>query len=307
LTGIPYFYRRFGYEPALIVSPPVSGPVSAFDLRPPTDHEQFRFRPGTTDDLPLISTFYDLSTRRSLIATVRDETLWRYELSRNPGSDYIHDVVVIESNDQTPLGVLAFLNQLHRGKLNTSLVEVRDDVDWSTVVEPIMGFLRSRAEALGAQIGEPFPWLSFDLVPDHPLLRLTASRLPHTNKAFAWDVRVSDLIALLTIITPVLERRLNSSFLAGYSGVFEMSLYRPGFTIEFNKGRIETIEYWLPESIWRADVSMPERAFLYLLFGSRSLAEIDASYPDCRIRTDLARVILEILFPRTPSVIWPIG
>jgi hypothetical protein len=43
------------------------------------------------------------------------------------------------------------------------------------------------------------------------------------------------------------------------------------------------------------------------LFGAQSLTEVEAAFPDCRIRSDLARVLIETLFPRTDSVIWPIG
>jgi hypothetical protein len=46
--------------------------------------------------------------------------------------------------------------------------------------------------------------------------------------------------------------------------------------------------------------------FLQLVFGYRSLDELDAWFPDCRIRTNEARVLLDVLFPRQPSFLWPV-
>jgi predicted N-acetyltransferase YhbS len=307
LTGIPNFYRRFGYEPALQVAAVKSGPASAFALLQDEEQEQFRFRQADENDVALICKFYEQSTRRSMLAAIRDEALWRYELSRERGSDYIHDIVVIESESGNPVGVLAHLNQIQRGTLSTTLVEIREDIGWENAAEPILRFLRARAEAIGRPSGESYPSLGFELVSDHPLLRLADSRLPTTGRPFAWYVRVPNVVAFLQAIAPVFERRLASSFLAGYSGVFEMSLFQTGYKIKFDRGRIATIEPWLPASIFRTDAAIPQNAFLYLLFGARTLTEVESAYPDCRIKTDLGRVMVETLFPRRHSVIWPIG
>jgi hypothetical protein len=86
-----------------------------------------------------------------------------------------------------------------------------------------------------------------------------------------------------------------------------MTFYRSGLRLGFVEGRLEAIEPWLPEPVWRAEAAFPGQSFLYLLFGSRSLPQLEMDFPDCRVRSDLARVLIETLFPDTPSAVWPVG
>jgi hypothetical protein len=308
LTGIPNFYRRFGYEPALIVSPPRTGFPTSIEELPEGAEEPFRFRPVTEDDLSFLVAMYERANRRSLIATVRDEALWRYELTaRDPGSDYVHDVFVIESIAGVRSGFVSHLNKLQGGDLYGNLMAVDEGVSWTDVTSPVLRFLRSRGEALAARDGQQLRSLGFDLTPAHPFLRLAASQLPRERRAFSWDVRVPDVPKFLRQIRPVLEERLAESDFAGYTGQLPITFYRSGLRIEFIKGRLEAIEPWLPDPVWQTEAAFPGHSFLYLLFGSRSLQQLESAFPDCRIRSDLTRVLIETLFPVSPSVIWPIG
>ncbi|MEA2525085.1 MAG: hypothetical protein QOF73_2312 [Thermomicrobiales bacterium] len=308
LTGIPNFYRRFGYEPALIVPPPRIGFPTSIEELPVGTEEAFRFRPLTDGDLPFVAEMYERSTRRSLVAALRDEMLWRYELTgRDPGSDYCHDLYVIETADGAPVGLIAYLKRLAEGSLFATLVELREGVPWKESAGPVLRFLRGAAEAIAARDGERLRSFGFVLTPDHPLRRLAASQLPQAGRPFAWDVRVGDLTRFLRHLAPVLEGRLAASDLAGYTGDLRMTFYRSGLCLEFAEGRLASITPWLPEPVWQAEVAFPGQAFLHLVFGSRSLEQLEVAFPDCRIRNDLSRVLFETLFPVVPSVIWPIG
>jgi GNAT superfamily N-acetyltransferase len=308
LTGIPNFYRRFGYEPALIVPPPRVGYPTSIEDVPGDGQEPFRFRPVTEADLPFVVTMYEQSARRSLVAAVRDETIWRYELTgRDPGSDYCHDLVVIETPDNARGGLVAHLNRLGHGSLIATLAELRDGAAWSNAAGAVLRYLRSTGEAFAERDGERLHTVGLDMIPDHPMLRLAASQLPRIGREFAWDVRVPDVGRFVRQVAPVLEGRLARSAMAGYSGDLRLTFYRSGLRLGFVEGRLGVVEPWLPEPVWQGEAALPGQAFLYLLFGSRSLEQIEVAFPDCRIRSDLARVLIETLFPRAPSVVWPIG
>jgi GNAT superfamily N-acetyltransferase len=308
LTGIPNFYRRFGYEPALIVPPALIGfPTSIAEL-PTGGEEPFRFRPVTVEDVPFVVEMDERSARRSLVAAVRDEAMWRYELTaRDPGSDYIHDVVVMETSDGMRAGLVAHLNKLHEGGLFSTLIEVRDGVPWSEATGAVLRYVRAAGERIAERDGERLRSVGFDLVPEHPLLRLAASRLPQIGREFAWDVRVADLCRVLPVIAPLLEGRLAASALSGFTGDLAVTFYRSGVRLTFEQGRLAVVEPWLPEVVWKAEAAFPGQTFLYLLFGARSLEQVEGMFPDCRIKSDVARVLVETLFPVAPSVIWPVG
>ena len=56
----------------------------------------------------------------------------------------------------------------------------------------------------------------------------------------------------------------------------------------------------------RAHALFPDLTFLQLLFGLRSAEDLTAWYPDCLIRNAETRALLNALFPRRPSFVWPV-
>ncbi len=118
---------------------------------------------------------------------------------------------------------------------------------------------------------------------------------------------------------PALERRIAQSPLAGHSSELRLSFYRDGVRLILDGGRVKTVERWRPPLTLvgqemglgtldpgRPHALFPDLTFLQLLFGLRSLEELVAWYPDCLVRTAEARGLLNALFPRQPSVVWPV-
>jgi hypothetical protein len=56
----------------------------------------------------------------------------------------------------------------------------------------------------------------------------------------------------------------------------------------------------------RPSALFPGQTFLQLLFGYRSLDELEGAFWDCQVRTGETRALLNILFPRQPSDVWPL-
>jgi len=59
--------------------------------------------------------------------------------------------------------------------------------------------------------------------------------------------------------------------------------------------------------IAEGDAAFLDLTFLQLLFGYRSLEELQHAYPDCLANTDDARALLPVLFPRKASHVWAGG
>lgn len=111
ITGIPYYYRQFGYEMGLALE----GARLGYELHVPKlkegEAEAYPVRPATEADLCFVAEMYELGARRSLVACVRDEALWRYELlGRDPQDIYRRQLRIIESAAGEALGVLAHPN-----------------------------------------------------------------------------------------------------------------------------------------------------------------------------------------------------
>jgi hypothetical protein len=105
----------------------------------------------------------------------------------------------------------------------------------------------------------------------------------------------------------VLEHRLAESPLVGHDGEPTISFYRSGLKLSFERGRLAHVEPWQPTPEVRAGARFPDLTFVQLLLGHRSLGELEYAFADCLTANDEARALLEILFPRRSSSVWPIS
>ena len=305
ITGIPWFYRQFGYEMGLTLG----GWRRAYEPQVPQlkkgETEPYRVRPAEEADLPLIAQVYEGASDRYLVACVRDEALWRYELSgRSEKNVNRRELRVVEMAEGEPVGFLAFAPSLWERALALTVYELKPGVSWLAVTPGVMRYLWATGVNLAAQGKKKFGAISFNLGPEHPVYRAISGRLPHARKPYAWYVRVPDLPGFLRHVAPVLERRLAESPLAGHTGELKVSFYQDGLRLALEDGRLNVVEPWQPTVEDDGAASFPGLTFLQLLFGYRTLEELEYAFADCWTKDDAARALLETLFPKQPSLVW---
>ncbi len=71
-------------------------------------------------------------------------------------------------------------------------------------------------------------------------------------------------------------------------------------------GIIATIESWKPDHPNDGDAAFPDLTFLQLLFGYRSLEELQYAFADCWVGNNTARMMVVTLFPKQNSHVWPL-
>jgi hypothetical protein len=125
-------------------------------------------------------------------------------------------------------------------------------------------------------------------------------------RGYAFYLRVADLPGFIRHVAPVLEQRLADSSAAGYSGDLQISFYRGGLVLRFDSGRLTSAEHFDPPQQLDAGASFPGLTFLHVLFGWRSRQEVESLFPDCFTRGEAPAVLLDVLFPKQPSHVWPI-
>jgi hypothetical protein len=311
ITGIPYYYRLFGYEMAMTLG---GGRVVYLPQIPALKEgaaEPYQIRPVTAADLPFIANLYDQGCQRWLVKCEWDEALWRYELfEKSPQHVNRLEWHIIQTPAGEPVGYLGHPPYVWNTMLVASAYELKSSVSWTQVTPTVMRYLRQAGEVLPPGLGDqkkPLDSIGFWLGTDHPVYEAYPDRLGSVRKPYAWYVRVPDLPAFLRQITPVLEKRLAASLLAGYTGEARITFYRGGLRLVFDQGFLTTVEPWRPAPVGHVgDAAFPELTFLLLLFGYRSLEELRYAFPDIWANEDTT-VLLEILFPKRASNIYPIS
>jgi len=311
ITGIPYYYRLFGYEMAVNLDGGRAGYPMHIPRLKDDEKESYAIRLAEPADIPFMMELYERGVKRSLLACQRYEPIWRYELEGKSAENVNRlELYIVEDLAGQPLAFFGTPPFAWGDMQAAQIYEVKPGISWLAVTPSVIRFLEKlQAEhSTGQENAKPFGAFGFWLGEDHPVYHVIPHRLPYTRKSYAWYLRVPDLPAFMRKIAPVLEQRLETSYLPGYTGEIRLTFYNGGLRLTFENGRLAVAENYRPTPVGHeGDSAFPELTFLQLLFGYRSLDELRAAFPDIWTWKDDAYVLLNTLFPRQPSHIWPVS
>lgn len=310
ITGIPYYYRLYGYEMALNLNGGRSGHRGTIPALKADETEPFCIRPAERGDLAFIRDLAATGARRGLVQVIRDEAMWQYELSgKSPLNANRFELRIVETCQGEPVAFFAHPNILWGKKILAVAYEVKPGVSWAEVTPVVARYLTRTGQALADKEGktDEFKGFGFWGGAEHPAYRVFGHCLPEVVQPYAFYLRVSDLPGFLHTITPALEQRLAGSLLSGTSRDLKITFYRDGLHLVLEKGRLVCCEPYHPMPVGHAgDAAFPGLTFLQILFGYRSFQELHYAFPDCWAAPETA-VLLDVLFPRQASDLWPVS
>lgn len=320
ITGIPYFYRQFGYEYVLDLGGHRVTNVADVPPCPAGAEEPYRLRPATLDDVPDLSRLYNQRRHTSLVWHEAPEALWRHYIVSwdDPalaGRD-LRDVgllvrlYMVEDATGRTAGFVRTASKRRGGNLTVSALELAPTVNWQTAMPALLRALTAIGHALPGvrQDNKPLTELRCRLGREHPVYAVLGDALaPHGERPYAWYLRVPDVSRFIQQIAPVLEERLANSLLTGYTGDLKFDQYRGGLRLRFEQGKLSVVEPWdVPIYGESADAGCPPLTFLQLLFGFRDLATLRTYFPDVWAN-DEAALLINTLFPALPSAVSPLA
>ena len=311
ITGIPYYYRQFGYEMAMNLSGGRTGFTAHVHKLSDGGLEDYQIRPAVEEDIPFISELYNAGCKRSLVACLRDEAIWKDELIGKGEKNVQRQMIRInETNNSERIGFLTHPPFTWGDTMVVLNYELAPGFSWGEVTPSVIRYLENIYSVYDSEHGtkKPFGAFGFVLGEEHPVYKVIPDSLPRIRKPYAWYLRVPDLPGFLRLITPELENRLAESVMAGFTGEVKITFYRDGVRVVFEKGELVTIEAWRPTPVGHTgDAAFPPHTFLQLLFGYRSLDMLKANFADCWTDRDVIHALLSALFPYKPSNVWPVS
>jgi hypothetical protein len=304
ITGIPYFYRQFGYEMTLALGGGRYGYRPHVPKLEEDESEPYTFRLARPEDIPFINRMYDRGRKRSLISCPRSEGIWQYEMSIQHES-FRADMTIIEIPEGEPVGFLWCDKKLHGSNVGAFIYELKPGTSWAAVTPSVIRHFKAKGEGFARQEKDK-SWesFSFNLGPAHPVYDAARSWLPQKRDPYAWYIRIPDLAGFLNHIRPVLNKRLAASEHAGYQGEIHLDFHRAGIKLKFDQGELTSAEDWQPSTDDSGDLGFPDLTFLHLVCGYRSFEELRTFFPDCYINTRKkpeAAAIIHVLFPKQDS------
>ena len=111
ITGIPWYYRKFGYSHALDL-----GGARQYDWNRPgnyqkiePENEPYRWREATSADIPSLQKLYESHGQNYLINSERGEAQWRFMFDeQSPESIYSKSYWVITDTEGNIIGFIGF-------------------------------------------------------------------------------------------------------------------------------------------------------------------------------------------------------
>ncbi len=320
ITGIPYFYRQFGYEYVLDLGGQRRVSLAALVDLKTTTANAYTLRLATEEDVPHLLTWYNQRRADNLVWHETTAAYWRYHITG-------WEAATVQQQGPTRVGLFGRLHiivdPLGRDCGYTWLaakrwgddlrvygLELAPSVNWQSAIPGLLPALRQHGETIPAVSAdtEPFRQISFHLGRAHSAYDVLGESLaPRTIPPYAWYLRVSDVPAFIQHIAPVLEERLARSLLTGHTGELKLDFYRGGLRLAFDQGKLLTVEPWrAPDFGDEAQAGCPALVFLQLLFGYRSLSELRAIFPDVWASEEAA-LLLDVLFPKQPSTVYSLS
>ena len=308
ITGIPYYYRQFDYAMALNLGGGRSGCEPHLPKLKTDEKEGYKFRKANPAEIPFLMRTYQHGCQRNLVSAHWDEALLEYELTgKRKFNINRQDIFIIESLGGQALGFIGTPAIKWREKSTLTLFELAPEVAWSAVTPSVIRFIWQRGLVLGKEQDQPQSIFGLWLGEDHPAYAVAASYLPRVHKPYAYYLRVPDLVAFITLIKPVLIERLAQSPFVGCSGEVTLNFYQDGLRLSFKEGRLEGINAINAVDPDKATANFPPLVFINLLFGHRNMDELHNAYTDCYTKDQQSKHLLDTLFPRKPSDVWPIS
>jgi len=310
ITGIPYYYRLFGYEMCV----DLDGSRSGFEMNLPRlkegEAEPYRLRVAAEADIPFLSEVDAHAARRSLLHVVRDEALWRYDLNGRSAKSInrLTWKIIERAADGVRVGYLAHPEYSWGVSCPVMAYELKPGISWLEVTPSVVRHMWEVGKTICDGEGNTRSAFTFALAGTHPVYEVMRDNLPRQRLPYCWYLRVPDLPGFIRHIAPALERRLGESLIPGFSGDVRISFYRSGLRLGFERGRLSLVESWQPgPKENEGDIACPDLTFLQLVFGHRTLDELKQSRADCWWKSDRERLLVTTLFPRKPSLLLPIS
>lgn len=307
ITGIPWYYRQFGYEMAINLGGNRRGNLANIPKLKEGQEEPFHFRRAKENDLRFIADLYNQSTTRGPISCIRDDAIWRYEFSgRSQEGTMTVEMWIIETPAGEPVGFMFTRPKVYGGKLHIGALELAAGYSWMALAHPLL----RQIEVIGKSYAKrestrkkpvEMTGFSFNLGEDHPIYHLIPKRMPDVSPPYAYYIRVPDLPEFLKRITPVLEDRLAQSYMAGHSGELTLNFFRGGVKMDFENGKIKEITPWQKAVGETPSAHFPDLTFLQLVFGHRDVHQLENAFPDLYYPKEGVKYLLGALFPRKPS------
>jgi len=293
IEGIPYYYRRYGYDYALPLEPHLNLELRHVPAAPEGEADAFTIRLAGESDVPALNALYDEAARGLDLSVARDEATWRYLLAYTADTAMEADTWVITGADGQLIGYWrVFTEGFGEGLIVSEASELPH-----RAAQAALRHLKTLAEQRGK------PYIRLAMAANASLARTAQAWGAREASVYEWQIRIVNVPRFLMRIAPVLAKRLASSPFAGLTETVLLNLYREAYALRFEDGALRSVEgVGFTEE---GAIKLPPTLLPKLVLGWKDRHALRAAYPDVRVWGQ-AGYLLDVLFPPMRSFLYTI-
>ncbi|MFX1575600.1 MAG: GNAT family N-acetyltransferase [Promethearchaeota archaeon] len=284
IAGIPYYYRKLGYEYAIQMGGTLTIPMEQIPSLKKGEKEPISIEEVTPDTFP--EYLQARKKRNAYLDFYRDisEAEFPYLTSGTLSDESVYKFHLVRFQENV-VGIFSLA-------IDWGAVEVDDlwVADLNHLV-PILRFLKKMARR------KRLPLRIF--YPSRPAIVQTLESLSRSTfgRPYAWYVKIPSIKRFLELVKPVLEKRLARSDFKGLTDSIRLSWYQEGLELVFKKSKLTSIKSIPRAEVKDMHVSVPFPVIYQLLLGYRSIDELRQVYPDVG-GISIKSSIIRVLFPK---------
>jgi len=289
IRGVPFFYRRYGYEFSI---PLDNGYRISFDNIPETDRNDLIIRKANKEDIKNLGKLYDQWAQSYSITQKFGKNPFIFKYLNPNYSEFQFRTYIIEENNQAK----AFFSVgeyfgVPNVIMQTSKMSCKESLQ-------MLNFWKSKTKKDGRYKEDSLLILN---PPNSDLGKFILSLGGTIENKWRWQIKIPNLKKFFDLIKPVLEKRIESSIFKDLNKILKLSTYQENIFICFQNGEIKQIELrrGYPEEP-DYDLKVPNSHLTQIILGSKTVQEIQNVITDT-IYKDEWLLFINTLFPKCPS------
>ncbi|MFX1237434.1 MAG: GNAT family N-acetyltransferase [Promethearchaeota archaeon] len=286
IRGIPYYYRRLGYEFVFPLDDRISFSVEKI---PDDELNNLTIRKATCQDMEFINRLYDEFYKQFYVVNKFDKEGFIYRFFKDKYNADRLTTYILEENGQSisyfsigmsydnkaytinvpqlnypqKIKILQFVKHIHESKNSLDMeLHVRHDSEFGKLIFQLGGVALQR---------------------------------------YGWQLKIPNLKLFFQSITSIIEQRIQNSIYRDITRNLIISNYRNNIELSLVRGKITKVrQYKGYPNEEECDLRIPGSMLFKLLLGDKSLEEINYIIDDAMVKPS-SKMLINIMFPKKVS------
>ena len=271
IEGIPYFYRRYGFNYAVEMT---NEKIDLFDLDL-NNNNNLKLRKAESKDIDFLIKSYKNTVDSYDLCKIKDRKIIKAQLNNYLSDPVKKDYYIIE-NLENKIGYLTMDigDEIHISDISNNLTFDQ--------YESLIKYFKD----------EGHKKITTDLKENNKFVKYLKSIGSTGGRWYSYQLKIIDEFKLLNKIKPILEKRIKNTIYSNEELTLNYDNYKEMIQIKINNGKINLQK--LNRDELDSDLAFTPQGAVKLFFDEKQIEEITDFLPDCYVKDKYKDIVKEL-------------